>query len=539
MSALQPTTAAPAGVRSTDRGPGRQVLLARRPGWRGSATLSDGVIVDEGRLRLADVAPRSVFDCPPAQAVALPDCQRGLLDAAGSRVLIVTGTGQVRRIIGPLPGWQPIGLVFLPPDRLAILDARHLVHLVACHQADWRDPHVETVTDVPGCPWPEGARRYVSTGSHVTVALDSGLPGCRWHAVRLAGVLAPGTAVDAQTLTTDLDLTEAQVALQADQWTPAATFGDPTLGEWDALVRGIPGQYLWLRLVLRGDGTETPLLDAASVSWSRHTSIERLPAVFAAGSDHLERLLAITDSLRDGVVDRFAGFAAELDPRSADADPTRDFLSWLGTWVGMDGLAALPVERRRRLVEAAADLYRRRGTPDGVARHVGLWLGRRTVVLEHFRLRRWAVADQARLGDDSELFGDAIVRRLRLGEFSQIGQFALVSVPSPQIDPFRVYAHHFTLFVHACPGDDLDKLASDAARVAAGVAPAHCAAHVSVVTATARLGLQARLGMDAVISGPPAPGRVGEALALAVAPDPARSGLAAVGFDAHVGSTLG
>ena len=511
------------------------VLLARRPGWRAAPSLSHGIDTIAGTLRLASTPPPSVFDRPPRRVVDLPCCERGVVDVAGRRVLVITGTGQPRLVLTPPGGpasWSPVGLVPLPPDRLAVLDAAHVVHLFDLHGA-W----LGTQPDLADADAPASGPRFVGEGVLVTKALDSGLPGCRWHAVEVRGRVPQGTRVEVATLTAEDDFTEAEVATLGDRWTPSASFGDPALGAWDALVFAPDGRYLWLRLTLIGDGADTPELVDVAVRPSRHTSLERLPAIFAAGeSDFLERYLALTDTVRASVTDLLEHLPHELDPRTADASARRDFLAWLGGWVGMDDLGALPVPRRRRLVAAAAELYRRRGTPDGVARHVGLWLGRRVEVLEHYRLRRWAITTQARLGDASVLFGPEIVRRLRLDEYSRIGEFVLVSTPSPRIDPFAVFAHTFTLYVHACDTDDVAALAASAERVAGAVSPAHTLAVVAVVRPRASVGVQARLGMDALVAGPPPAGRVGDAVGLAVAADPRAGGLAGIGIDARVGT---
>lgn len=509
-------------------------LLARRPGWRRAALLTSGVEVVDGDVRLARPAPRSVFDCPAATALDLPGCCRAVVDVGGRRVVLVSGTGQIVREAGPSAvdgGWQPVGLVARPDGRLAVLDAGRLVHVL-----DHRLRHVETLTDMEGCPVPADQERRAAEGRLVTTALDSGLPGCVWHRVVLTGDVPLGCQVEVSALMTDADQTEAEVALLDDRWVSAGVAGELT-GAWDALVAGPPGRYLWLRLTLRGDGRLTPSVHDVEVHFPRVTSLSRLPAVFAAGeSDFLERFLALTDTVRASVTDLLDAMAHQLDPRSADSSGHRDFLAWLGGWVGMDDIDALPVPRRRRLIAAAPELYRRRGTPDGVARHCGLWLGRRTEVLEHYRLRRWAVANGSRLGDASVLFGPEVVRRLKVGEFSSIGEFALVGVPSPRTDPFRVFAHAFTLLVYARRDDDAEALTASARRVLAAVVPAHCAASVCVVTASATVGVRARLGLDAMVAGPPPAGRVGDAVGLALAADPRAGGMTSIGIDARVGT---
>lgn len=559
-------------------------LLADRPGWRRAVLLSDATTVADGSLRLAQVAQRSVLDCPPAEVLELPCCEHAVLEREQRRVALVTGTGQVRAYAGPwrypvladqppqpaavepahptwtIPAdgcepvvqwpadtWDPTGLVALG-DWIGVLDTTTepaVVHLLDA-LGGWHG--AVPAAEVPGCPWPEDAESYLRSGTSTTEALDSGLPGCRWHRVVLHGTVPPGGRVEVEALVVDADLTPAEVAvLPADRWTPVGIFGDAALGTWDAMLRTPRGRYCWLRLTLVGDGTDTPVVDEIEVHLPRQTSMRYLPAVYAAGeSDALERLLALTDTVRASVVTHLDLGHRQVDPRTADASPVRDLLSWLGSLIGMTGLTGLPVERRRRLIAAAPDLYRRRGTPDGVARHVGLWLGRPAMVLEHYRLRRWAVlGDAARLGDATRLFGRDIVRRLQLDGGSAIGAFQLISLPSPRTDPVRLDAHRFTVFVHAQPGDDPEELAATADRLLAVIRPAHTVSAVTVVTPAARVGQQASLGLDAVVAGSPPPARLATRLGAAapdgrvLARDPRRGHLRSIEIDARVGTRVG
>lgn len=300
-------------------------LLSRRPGWRRAPLLSTGVDVADGVLRLGTEPPPSVFDLPRAGVLDLPDCRRAVLDGAGRRVLLVSGTGQVLKVAGPWriaaghaeqvrpgrgltgPGcapevtwpegtWRPVGLALLADGRVGVLDAGHLVHVLDC---DARFAGTLEELLVPGVAEP----RFAREGTLVAGPLDSGLPGCRWHRVELAGTVPPGCRVEVQTLTTDADLGEAEVALLDDRWVSAAVLGELVPGAaWDALVASAPGQWLWLRLVLGGDGTRTPELAEAAVHFPRQTSLRHLPAVFAAGeADFLDRFLALTEDRKSVV----------------------------------------------------------------------------------------------------------------------------------------------------------------------------------------------------------------------------------------------
>jgi len=101
-----------------------------------------------------------------------------------------------------------------------------------------------------------------------------------------------------------------------------------------------------------------------------HPTGERLPALFqedpfalgvCAGVDEvLAPIFATLDSL-DAYVD------VQLSPE--------DFLSFLARWVGIDTDEGWPVERRRALVSRAVDIFRQRGTVNGLRAHVGLLTG--------------------------------------------------------------------------------------------------------------------------------------------------------------------
>lgn len=95
----------------------------------------------------------------------------------------------------------------------------------------------------------------------------------------------------------------------------------------------------------------------------------------------------------DGFVQRFT---AGLDDVAAPAisvldnlpsyfDPVlapEDFLPWLAGWVGIALDENWPLERRRRLLARAGDLYRSRGTARGLSEQVELLTGTAPVIEE-------------------------------------------------------------------------------------------------------------------------------------------------------------
>jgi phage tail-like protein len=71
-------------------------------------------------------------------------------------------------------------------------------------------------------------------------------------------------------------------------------------------------------------------------------------------------------------------FEAYLDPSVAP----EDFVDWLGTWMGLVVDETWPLERRRAFVAEASALYRKRGTPKGLAAHVKLFTDGEVEILE-------------------------------------------------------------------------------------------------------------------------------------------------------------
>jgi phage tail-like protein len=385
---------------------------------------------------------------------------------------------------------------------------------------------------------------YPRQGRFLTERLDGRATECLWHRVVIRATIPPGGTVRVRTLTSEAPLSTGEIDVIDDgRWATDQVLDSTGKTTWDCLVTSDPARYLWLELTLGSDGVDTPVVHDAEVEFPRRSSLERLPGAYRSDADStrfLDRFLSITDTVRASVVtaldDMPAIFDPDATPAGEDGDP--DFLTWLAGWVGMADQEGLPIPRRRRLLRHAAELYRRRGTPEGVRMCLALFCGVEVRLLEHYRLRKWAIAGQARLGDCSQLFGPEIVRRLQLDAFSEIGSFRLVGTDDPLHDPFLVHANQFTLFLLAPDGHDEESLLGLAQRAAAQAKPAHTDAELVVVRPRLRVGIQATVGLDSVVGTYPYPstvgaGRLGDGLALTG--DSRRGGRAALGMAARVG----
>jgi len=271
------------------------------------------------------------------------------------------------------------------------------------------------------------------------------------------------------------------------------------------MVLSNPGRYLWLRLTLSSDSAQTPEIDQIRIEYPRSSSLKYLPPVYSAdavSADFLSRFLSIFDTMMGRISDRITYMARFFDPRSTPANPRNvggtDFLSYLGSWIGMTLESSWPVERRRKLVEKAHRLYALRGTAAGVKLAVELYAGVKPSILEMFRLRSWLIVGQSTLGNCSTLFGTEIMGRLQIGANSTIGSFQLIDWGNPNLDLFNEYANQFLVIVTRWPG------ASDAdfqnlQQIVAMAQPAHTKATIQWAEPRFRIGIQSFVGVDTIV----------------------------------------
>ena len=102
----------------------------------------------------------------------------------------------------------------------------------------------------------------------------------------------------------------------------------------------------------------------------RYSLLEGLPAVFHE-DDFLPRFVGGFDAVLSPVHAATDDLDAYLDPRLAPPD----FLEWLGRWLGLEVNRRWPIQRRREFVAQAVDVYRWRGTTEGIERAVELYTG--------------------------------------------------------------------------------------------------------------------------------------------------------------------
>lgn len=212
-------------------------------------------------------------------------------------------------------------------------------------------------------------------------AFDGKVPDCVWHRLMLDACIPPGTEVQVWSRAAN-----TQADLQYAPWRPEPGLynrgdgselafaqqthgaGDGALGRgtWELLFQEARGQYMQLKLTMRGNGRSTPRITALRAYYPRFSYLERyLPAVYredAQSASFLDRFLANLEGFYTSIEDKIAAAQVLFDVRSAP----RDTLDWLAGWFDV-ALDPTWDERKRRLfIEHATQVFQYRGTIQGI-----------------------------------------------------------------------------------------------------------------------------------------------------------------------------
>lgn len=361
----------------------------------------------------------------------------------------------------------------------------------------------------PGTAPGDGAQAaiYARQGQLLTLAIDSGIPRCRWHRVRLDAKIPPGTWLEV-TVSSHEEPTpppQAPALIAVGEWAGFAS-GLPNPDDWtpstadprDFTIDQPPGRYLFVRIRMTGDGLSTPRLRRMRIDLPRQTSFDRLPTVYAdnpVAIDFGERFLALFDAAvedMDRVIERYPGLF------DTDGVP-QELLPWLGSFLGVTMDSAWSAEQRRAVIKALPALFRARGTPAGVSAAIALVTGAAPAIVEPALARPWGAIDTARLGQ-VRLFGRSAAR-LRLGS-SGLGSAPVWSLGNPELDPFTAQAFRFEVMLPMAPAVALRQ---QVGRMIETQKPAHTVARLRYGVRGLVIGLGTAVGIDTALVALPPP----------------------------------
>jgi phage tail-like protein len=259
---------------------------------------------------------------------------------------------------------------------------------------------------------------------------------------------------------------------------------DDPFETYEAPVYAPPGRYLWLTLLLRGTGRATPRVRCLRAEHPAHDLLRRLPKTYSRDervAAFLRRYLMLFDGALGDLEGRAEARAILLDPYATPEEA----LPWLASFLGLTLDERWPAPTRRELIDEIPKLWRQRGTIAGISRFLELYLQRKPVIVEHFRVRGLG---GALLGDktSSPFAGTIVGANLRVG--GAVGERGDQPISGNTKTAFDTHAHRFSVLVPAT-------LDADDVEVVRDVLEAHRPAHTIVTVCTASAGMRVGIGL--------------------------------------------
>ena len=326
------------------------------------------------------------------------------------------------------------------------------------------------------------------------------------HLMRAAVTLAPDAHVQLYLSTADTAPPvdpNAEQPFADERWRPIAP--DAT----ETLFAGEPLDTVWIGVVLSGSGLASPALWQIRLDFAHETLLRYLPALYREDQPSREFLapwLTLFESTFDAEHQRVAGLATLFDPAAA---PAR-FLPWLAGWLALDLPPDWPEPRKRQAIADAFASYAHRGTVEGLRATLQAVLGVPAVIEEPIVQTGWWVLP----GDDPtpaeaglSVLGASTVLAAAEPQGAVLGTTAVLdgSFVAPQEEYakalFAEVAHQFTVRLYHGKRFS-DSTVADARALLLREAPAHTRYHVCVVEPYLRIGVQARVGVDAIVGQP-------------------------------------
>ncbi len=321
----------------------------------------------------------------------------------------------------------------------------------------------------------------------------------------------------------ELKYSSLQPPSPPDRTPPGEWFAIPQ-NQFDGLVQNSggtpnnPADQLWVFGLIAGDGQTSPELFQARLEHDEDGWLSDLPDYYqrdATSRAFMRSLLALFESRFEDITESIDRLPTLFSPHAMSYRYGRNSqeLDWLRRVLALPtnlGLKDKPRDHNRNVQIFADGPYwlGRRGTPEGIRRLVWLATGVEIIVDEPGLDQIpnvVGVLDPAIVDQSIAATADCFVSGLTLG---------YSTLPDPDDPQPRLpndLAHHFV--VRGYESDFSDSESRELVeQVVARLAPAHTTYSVQMIEPQARVGMQARLGIDSVVARnhPSSPWAVGE-----------------------------
>ena len=162
----------------------------------------------------------------------------------------------------------------------------------------------------------------------------------------------------------------------------AKSYESPT----DILLYGFKGRYLWICLEIVSYERVPVVIDSVKIEFPKVTFMDYLPEIYRKSeteNSFLTRFLGIFQSIYVDLEDEIDFVALNFDPDRT----TKDFLSWIASWLSVKDAAIWGEKRLRKLIKESVKIYKMKGTKRAISRIVEEYTGIEPIIVEQFDVK--------------------------------------------------------------------------------------------------------------------------------------------------------
>jgi phage tail-like protein len=284
------------------------------------------------------------------------------------------------------------------------------------------------------------------------------------------------------------------------------------------LIPGSPLDSVWVGAEFSSEGLTSAALSQMRLEFDHETYLQFLPALYrenVRSRQFLARFLSLFESLFSDVEERISDLAVLFNPAAAPAE----FLTWLGGWLALDLREDWGDAQTRQAIAEAFEMYAQRGTVEGLQLMVRRFAGADIRIEEPILHAGW----WALPGDETSppleagtsilglttMLAPAEAQGAVVGTSAVLDASHLITQEEFGVPLFEDVAHQFTVQLYR--GQSFSEKRQDDVRALLDrEKPAHTAYHLCIIEPRMRVGLQARIGIDSIVAGPPSPTPLGQ-----------------------------
>ena len=296
----------------------------------------------------------------------------------------------------------------------------------------------------------------------------------------------------------------------------------------DFLIGGHPACCLWIAAHFTSNGRVTPVVSQMRVEFDHETYLVHLPAIYsndAVSREFLLRFLPLFESFFSETESKIASLPALFDPYGV---PAR-FSRWLAGWLSLALDENWDEGTKRKAIAEAFEMFGKRGTAEGLREALRLFAGVHAVIQEPILNAAWwslpaheeskaceDATDKSWQVTENSILGFTTMLAPAEAQGAVVGTTAILDqshlIPGEEFGAplFTDVAHQFSVLTYR--GElKCQEILVKVRAVIEREKPAHTHYHLCIVEPRMRVGFQARVGIDAVVAGPPPAVKLGEA----------------------------